>query len=293
MKKLILTLTTSLLLGLIYSSSAHAGAMTSEQNSIAMNVAYAEEILYCNSDLGFSRYENAQLFDNNGSCIDSSELFGETPSGLSESASMVYQGGVHRWVIAADNEKTCWFFIYHGDPDPDSQVLAWDTFFTACSVLLNQPVSDNWVMFDFEYPETSPVFARCPNEIVPFTGYENNCLEFSYGINPLNNDVQAGTAIYINKAANILKKKFYASSKGWLTYNRKTKQMSAVVSKSPAGAKVYIQKWVDYKWVDVYSGERFWEGRSTVFYNKASAGKYRIFMKSVTGQKFISKTLVV
>lgn len=272
--------------------TASADGMTSEENSIAMNVIYAEQILYCDSALNFKKYELGQFFDNNGACIDTSPAFADGADGWA-ALQNTYKGGIYHWRITADNGQMCWFSLYHGDPNPDPQVLVWDTFFTACSVRLNRPVNDKWVMVDYEFPESSPVFEKCADTVQPFTDYENNCLSNAYFKVPNNLDVKAGTIVYINKAANILKKKFYAPSKAWLSYNRKANQMYAVVSKSPAGTKVYVQKWTDYRWVTVKSGERFWEGRSFVFYNKASAGKYRIYMQSVTGQKFISKTLVV
>lgn len=288
--KVIVLVAMTLLLGLFYAPKASADGMTSEENSVRLNVVYAEQILYCDSSLRFKAYQNGVFFDNNGSCIDPTAAFVEG-QGWSTLMDM-YAGGIYKWHIDADAGKFCDFYLYHGDPDVDTHIYVWDVFFTACSVRLNQPVSDKWVMYDAELPQYNPVIGACDASVADFTGYENNCLEFAREVLP-SGDVIAGTGTYINKAANILKKKFYAPSKAWLSYNRKANHMYAVVSKSPAGAKVYIQKRADSRWVTVKSGERFWEGRSFVFYTKASAGEYRILIKSVVGSTYISKTLVV
>jgi hypothetical protein len=290
-KKLAVILSATLLFGLAYIPSASADGMTSEENNIAMNVAYAEQILYCDSPLRFKRYQNGQIFDNNGGCVDPTPLFADGGDGWAQLA-QIYQGGMYRWQITADNGKSCFFNIYHGDPDADAQVLVWDAFFTACSVRLNRPVTENWVAVDYEFPDSSPVITKCADSIDPFAGYENNCLKEAYEVMP-SGDVRAGTVTYINKAANRLKRQFYASFVAHLSYDRKANKLTAVVMFSPLGVKVYIQKWTDYHWVTVKSGERFLRTSSYIHYTKASSGKYRILMKSVVGSKFITKPLVV
>ena len=75
---------------------AHADGMTSEESSIAINVIYAEQILYCNSNLQFNKYKYGEFFDNDGSCIDPRELFADGADGWAQLA-MRYPGGYHRF----------------------------------------------------------------------------------------------------------------------------------------------------------------------------------------------------
>lgn len=271
MKSIIIALAT------VFATASPANAMTFKDNLVNLNVSYAQEILYCDSNL--SMYSSAVFFDNNGSCIDPTDVI--LNGDLNEWMAQNYPGGSNQWSVLSDSGKECNFQIIQ--LHPTNEVLVWDTFITACSVRLKETVNENWIMYDKVDPSKS--FKKCEDGMV---GVWDNCLDSEdklYG-----QHMSPSSLSVINEASIRLQKRFYADYKVWHTKNKN--KISVTISKSPAGSKTYLQKWVDFKWVTVYVEERLWEPKSTFTY-KAKKGTYRIYSKSISGKSWKSKNIRV
>ena len=289
MKKIIAVLVAALTFGVASPSNAVSPYMSVYMNNVALNKAYAEQILYCESNLKFTSYQNAVFFDNNGACIDPSSIIfsgGDLEQYLADN----YPGGMNQWTVFSTSGKSCRFQLIQLHPNPN-QYLVWETFFTACAVKLHETVNTSWSMIDTG-STNSPTFTACTSP--EMVGMYDNCLDTGMKPQPSNPvNMIPGTVDYINGAATILNKKFYFDFNGWLSYNKKLKKLRFTMSKSPAGTKVYLQKWVDFKWVTVRTSERLWEGKSFSDYTLVSKGKYRIFARSITGKVWKSKTVLI
>lgn len=289
MKKIIAILVAALTFGMASPSNAVSPYMSVYMNNVNLNKVYAQQILYCDSNLKFSTYANAVFFDNNGACIDPSGLiFGG--GNLEQYLTDNYPGGMNQWTVFSDSGKSCKFQLIQLHPNRN-QYLVWETFFTACSVRLNEDVNVNWSMTDTD-SVASPTFTGCTS--ADLVGMYDNCLDTGMKPQPTNPaNMTPGTVDYINGAANILKKKFYFDFKAWVSYNKRLKNLRTTLSTYPAGTKIYVQKWVDYKWVTVRSAEVIWEGKSFVDYKLTSSGKYRVIARSITGKIWKSRLVTV
>jgi hypothetical protein len=291
MKKIIAVLVAALSFGLASPSNAvvNSSSMSSYLNFVEFNKVYAEQILLCDSRLRLSAYQNAVFFDNNGSCIDPSPIVLSDGS-LEQWLNQMYPGGMNQWTVTSSSGKSCVFELIQLHPHPN-EVLVWETFFTACAVKLNEEVNTNWSMEDTGSP-VSPVFTGCTSpELV---GMHDNCLDVGWKAIPNGGgNMTPGTVDYINGAAKLLKKKFYFDFKAWVVYNKKLKNIRTTFATSPEGTKIYLQKWVDYKWVTVRTFERLWEGKTSFDYKLTSSGKYRITARSVTGKIWKSRPITV
>lgn len=289
MKKIIAILVAALTIGMASpSNAAYNSTMVTWMNMVNINKVYAEQVLYCDSNLKFNSYNNAVFFDNNGACIDPSSLIfggGDLEQWINDN-----YAGMNQWTVYSESGRSCVFKLIQLHPHKN-EYLVWETFFTACSVRLNEDVTVNWLMKDTG-DTMSPIFTAC--ETPELIGMYDNCLDTGMKPQPGNStNMLPGTVDYINGAAKILKKKFLFDFKGWLSYNKKLKKLRFTMSTSPAGTKVYLQKWVDFKWVTVRTSERLWEGKSFSDYTLVSKGKYRIFARSITGKVWKSKVMSI
>lgn len=290
MKKIIAVLVAALTFGMASPSNAiYDPTAQLYTDLVSMNRSYAEQVLYCDSKLRFTSYTNAVFFDNNGSCIDPSPLvFGNED--LQLYLEQNYPGGMNQWTVFSDSGKYCEFELIQLHPHAN-EYLVWETFFTACAVRLNEDVNVNWLMRDTG-SQVSPEFTGCTT--TEQVGMFDSCLDTGLKPQPSNPQyLLPGTVDYINAAAKLLKKKFYFDFKAWVVYNKKLKSIRTTLSKYPAGTKIYLQKWVDYKWVTVRTSEYLWEGKSFSDYKLVSGGKYRVIARSITGKVWQSKTVLV
>jgi hypothetical protein len=157
------------------------------------------------------------------------------------------------------DDKSCVFDIYQASPIY-GEYIAYEVVLAACAVKLNRPVTSTWYMVDYEEPSFTPLYLT-PELVDP-----------------------------VNQAVSALVKKFHKPFKVWLKPSKKG--MSITVASSPAGSKLYVQKWVDYKWVTLKTIERYWEPKTEYTY-KSSSGKYRVYGKSLSGVSFKSKVTVL
>lgn len=253
MKKLI----TSMLVGAValFSTSTPVQAAAAS-NEVPFVVSYAGAYLYCNNSIGLDQYKNGQVFDNNGACLDLSSLILENPNSWYELLLQQYPGGINRWAVHADGKK-CMFDIYQAHPLP-GELTATEIVFAACAVKLGRPVQPTWYLEDYEDAGIAPVYLP------------------SYLVEP------------VNAAVTILAQKFRKPYRMWLKPGYGT--LNLTISASPSGSKIYLQKWVDYRWVTVKVYERYWEGRMTYLY-KAQPGKYRAVAKSLSGMVYCTNSV--
>lgn len=228
------------------------------ENEVSFVVSYTEGFLYCNNSIGLKDYLNGQIYTNDAACLDTSDLILNNSTDWYTMILQQYPGGIHRWMIHADG-KHCTFDVYQASP-VYNQFTAYEIVFAACAVKLNKPVTSTWYMTDYEDPSISDIY------------------------------LEADLLAPVNQAVVELSTKFRKPFKVWLKPNGSG--ISVTVATSPAGSKLFLQKWVDYKWVTVKTIERYWEPKTEYLY-KFGSGKYRVYGKSLSGVKYISKALVV
>lgn len=287
MKKIVAALVAASMFCVASPSYAVSPLNDTTVSMVNMNVSYAEQIIICNSPLGFTDYQSAIIFDNDGACIDPSSLI-LAGVNFEQWLNEKYPGGVYNWTVVADNGAGCNFQVMNGQPIA-GQFLVLDTFITACSVILNRKVTTEWSLK--EMSTGKPYVSACLDGQI---GFYDNCLDV--GEKPAlgnSSNMVPGTVDYINLAADKLKNKFYLDYKGWLSYNKKLKKLRFTMSKSPVAVKIHLQKWVDYKWMNVYTTEKIQLGKMFVDYNKASSGKYRLSAVNAVGKTWTSKVIVL
>lgn len=226
------------------------------ENEVPFVVSYASGFLYCNNSVGLTDYANGQVFDNDARCLDLSDMMMNNPNSWYELLLQQYPGGIHRWQVNADGKK-CVFDIHQASPLA-GEFVASEIPFAACAVKLNKQVSETWFMTDYEDPSIAPIYLTADL------------------IGP------------VNQAVAQLNVTFRKPYRMWLSPRRGS--LALTVSASPAGSKIYLQKWVDYRWVTVRTYERYWEPKATYLY-KTQSGKYRAVAKSLSGMVYNTGTL--